>query len=284
MAKNIPVRKNWMTSIEIILRKPIILLPFFIIAFLEGLALELIYFSTRKPLSYITAPIIRKFSGEAFLHYPFNLIKLPKLFYYSQILIYVFAGAFLTAISINILRNIKEKLPLRAKALIKNALNRYLSLVVYGIILISLIFLLGKADMFIFSKLVNIISKHFPRIVPKWFVLPSALFFFLTDLIMYTFLVLVVPIIVIEKKPLLKAITGSVALGFRNFFNIFALIFLPHLVYLPIPLLKAYLPNLVPKTFPEISVLILSVGIIIAAFIDCFVIVCATQFLLEGEK
>ena len=70
-------------------KRPIVILPFFIIAFLEGLALELIYFSSRKPLLFIAGPIIRKFSGEPSLHYPINLVKLPRFVYYGQIFIYI---------------------------------------------------------------------------------------------------------------------------------------------------------------------------------------------------
>ena len=283
MSNNFNIRKNWVSSFEIMVRKPIVILPFFIIAFFEGLALELIYFSTRRPLSFIAGPIIRKFFGEAFLHYPFNLIKLPKYFYYSQIIIYIFIGAFLTAISVNILKNIKAGLPLKANALIKNALNRYLSFLTYGIIVVTLIFLLERVDMFVFSKSLRLISKYFPQIAPKLFLLPSALFFFLTNVIMYTFFVLTLPIIVIKKKSLLKALGESIALGFFNFFRIFILIFPPLFLYLPITLLKAYSPVLAEKTFPGISVLIVSAGIIITIFLDCFIAVCTTQVLLARE-
>ena len=102
MARKTNIRKIWVAAFEVMVKRPIVILPFFIIAFFEGLALQLIYFSTRKPILLIAAPIVRKFSGEPFLHYPFNLAKLPRYFYYSRIFIYVFAGVFLAAISVNI--------------------------------------------------------------------------------------------------------------------------------------------------------------------------------------
>lgn len=282
MKSRISVRKTWITAFETMVRHPIIILPFFIVAFLEGLALELIYFSTRKPLSVITAPIIRKLSGEAFLHYPFNLIKLPKLFFYSQFLIYIFAGVFLAAISINIFKNIKTGLPLRTNALIKNAANRYVSFVGFGILTMALIFLLGKTDTLVFSKLSKLISTQFPNISPNIYPIGSTAFLFLTNLIMYTFIVLTLPIIVIKKESLLKAVARSIALGFRNFFRIFALLFTPLLLYLPVTLLKVYSTNLAGRTFPEIIVWVAAIGIIISVFLDCFIIVCAAQFVMDS--
>jgi hypothetical protein len=264
-------------------KHPIILLPFFIVAFLEGLALELIYFSTRKPISFIAAPIIRKFSGEAFLHYPFHLVKLPKHFYYSQILIYIFFAVFLTAITINIVRNIKAGLPLKTNALIKNALNRYLSFVVFGIIMTAMLLILQRVDTIIFSKLAFMVSKRLPQLGPAIFSIASMIFFFLTNVILYLFLLLALPIIVIKKKSLLGALGKSIGLGFLNFLHIFTLIFLPLFLYLPVTVLKGYSSVLAHKTFPEMTLLIVAFGIIIAAFVDCFIFVCATSFILEKE-
>ncbi len=284
MASNLTVKENWITSFEMMVKRPIILLPFFIIAFLEGLALELIYFSTRKPLSLIAGPIIRKFSGEPSLHYPFNLVKLPKYLYYSQILIYIFIGVFLIAITVNIVKNIKGELPLRTNALIRNATKRYFSFIVFGIIMMGSIFLVQRLDTRVFSKLVLLLTKSFPHIAPKFYSLGFVLLSFISNIVLQTFLVLAIPIMVIRKKSLLRALAGSIGLGFRYFFSIFTLIFVPFMLYFPIALLKAYLPNMAAKTFPEINLWIVGIGVIATVFVECFIIVCASQFLLAREK
>src|SRR3989338_296516 len=146
------IRKNWMDSLELMAKKPLVIMPFAIIAFLETLALEVVYFSTRTPISGVANPIIRKFFGERLLHYPQCLVILPKLFYYLQILIYVLTGAFLTAIAVNIFKNIKKELPVRADAMIRNASKHYLSFFCYAVIIIILTFLLKKIDIFVFFK------------------------------------------------------------------------------------------------------------------------------------
>ena len=227
------IRKNWVESFGLMVSKPVVILPFIIIAFLEGLALELIYFSSRKPLTNIAAPIIRKFFGEAFVHYPGNLIILPKLFYYAQVVIYVFCGVLLTAITVNIVKNIKTNLPLKRNVLIKNAFTRYLSFFVFGVIMIALMFLLKKVDVFIFTKGMGLVSKHLPQILIKLAPFGLVIFLFLSNIILQVFFVLVIPIIVIKKSLILKAFWESIVLGFRNFLSIFTLIFLPFLIYFP---------------------------------------------------
>lgn len=277
------IRKNWIESFGLIKRRPVIILPFLIIAFLEGLAVELIYFSPRKPLAHIANPIIRKFFGEAFVHYPANLVNLPKLFYIAQIVIYLFIGVLLTAVCVNMVKNIRMNLPLKRSVLIKNALKHYLSFIAFGSLVVMLMFLLNKVDVFIFTKALKLTAKHLPQILLKLSPFILTFFVFLSNIILQTFLILVIPIIVFKKKMLFKALLESVVLGLRNFFSLFALIFLPFLIYLPITLLKTGAPKLIDKTFPEISLYIAVAGIIFIAFIECFIIVCASQFLLDKE-
>ncbi len=278
------IRKNWISSFVLIKKKPVILLPFVIIAFFECLALELIYFSSRKPISVFANPIIRKFFGEGFIHYPNNLLLLPKLFYYAQVAVYIFLAILLTAISINIFKNIRMGLPLKANALIKNALKRYLSFVIFGIIIIFFMILMKRADVFIFTKFIRFASKYMPQAANKLYFIGLSFFLFLSNVILLVFSVLTVPLIVIQKKSLFKALIRSIYLGFRNFFSIFGLIFLPFLVYLPLMLLKSGAPQLINKTFPEINLYITAAGIVIALFIDCFIVICASQFLLDKES
>jgi hypothetical protein len=264
------ITQSWLRALEVIVKRPVILLPFLIAAFFDGLALELIYFFPRKPVSFIITPIIRKFFGETFVHYPGNLLLLPKLFYYAQVVTYIVIGVFLTAIAINMYKNIKADLPLRTNALIKNALKRYPSFLIYGVLLIALALILKKVDFFIIIKVLKVRSPFI-----------ASLFLFLTNIIMQTFLILTVPIIVVQKKSLLKAFGGSIYLAARNFFGLFILILVPFLLYLPISLLKGFSVKLVDLTFPEINLYVAGAGIVIAVFIDCFIAACTTQFLLD---
>jgi hypothetical protein len=261
------IRKNWIESFSLIVRRPVILLPFLIIAFLEGLALQLIYFSPRKPIAIVIAPLIRKFSGGIFLHYPHNLTILPKLLNYAQEVIYVFCGVLLIAISVNIVKNIRMELPLKTGVLIRNALRRYTSFFTFGLLMVALFFIVRKLSVFL----------RFPPY-------PLTLLLFLFNIILQIFVVFAVPAIVIKKKGLFRALGESIILATRNFLNVFILISLPFLIYLPITLLKTGAPKLINKTFPEISLYIAVLGILVGAITECFIIVCATGFFLDKEE
>lgn len=284
MSKHNNIRKIWSSALEVMAKNPVIIMPFVFIAFFESLSLELIYFSARTPISFIANPIIRKFFGETFIHYPDNMALLPRLFYYQQIAVYIFAGVFLTAISINIFKNIKEGLPVKTGALIKNALRNYSSFFIYGIIIITLMFSLQWVNTFALSKFLRLLAK-FLHYMPQQIFYPCLMLFsFLTNVILQVFLILTVPIMVIEKKPLLKAAWKSITTGFRKFFTIFGIIFLPFLAYLPVTLLKGFSANLADKTFPEINVYVVGLGIVISIFLDCFVIVSVSQWLLNNRS
>ncbi|MFC1699696.1 hypothetical protein ACFL1I_07065 [Candidatus Omnitrophota bacterium] len=278
------VRKTWADSFNLLRTNPVVILPFLIIAFLEALALEIIYFAPRKPLAYLFSPVIRKMFGEPFNHYPSNFLAMPKLFYYAQVAIYILVGVLLTAISIGMVKNVRERLPLKAKALIKNALKRYLSLFTYGLVVIILVVILKRADGIVFTKAVKLLIKYLPQGFVKIIPFLSTVFIFLTNLLLQTFLILTVPIIVIRKKMFIKALGQSIILGLKNFRSVFSLIFLPLMIYLPVALLKTGAPKIMDQTFPEMNLFIEGFGIVLTVLVECFIVVCAANFLLDKEK
>lgn len=287
------IRKNWLASFDLMVTKPIILLPFFIVAFLEGLALEVIYYFPRRPLADIFTPIIRRFFGPAYLHYPQNLILLPELFHYAQIAIYIVFGIFLAAASVNIFKELKNNRLPQTATVVKNACSRYIAFFIFGVIVFCLISLLKRADTFVygkaFSRIMELVSvelnlERVSQLLLKFSPFVFTSFLFISNIILQTFLVLTVPLMIIEEKSFIRALFRSIAQGARHFLTIFKLIFLPFSVYLPIILLKTDSVRLINKTFPEINLYILILGIFLAVFVECFVIVSASQFVLDNKK
>lgn len=277
------IRNIWLASFDLLKTNSSILLPFIFIAFFEMMAIELVYFSSRRPLLVIAGPIVRKFFGETFLHYPANLVLLSRLFYYVQIVIYIFAGVLLAGMCVNIFKNVREGLPVRANAIVKNALKRYWAFLGFGIIMIILIILIKKVDLFVFSKSLRLASGHLPKAILKLYPIWLSLFLFISNVIIQVFTVLTIPIIVIRKKSLIKALAGSVSLGFLNFAQILKLLFPLFFIYLPITLLKGASTEMINKIFPESVLLINIIGIVMSMFVDCFIIICASQWILEKE-
>ena len=278
------IKRNWYSSFMLMVKSPVVFLPFIMIAFFEALAAEFIYFSARKPISILAGPVIRKFFGEMALHYPGNLMILPRIFYYAQIALYIFLGVFLTAISVNIFNNIKTGLPIKVNAMMKNAFKHYLSFMIYGIIIAALITVLRRVDIPIYTKATRLALKVVPKISPQIGYLGLTLFLFLTNIVMQALMILTVPLMVIEKKALFKSLFNSIYIGVKNFLTIFTLIFLPFVAYLPVTLLKGVSVPLADKTFPEMNLLVTFVSIIASIFIDSFIIISVSQFLLDRAK
>ena len=58
---------------------------------------------------------------------------------------------------------------------------------------------------------------------------------------------------------------------------------MPYLINLPLTLIKSGSGILVEKTLPEINLLLAAAGIIIAIFIECYLTVCASGFLMDRD-
>lgn len=259
-------------------------MPFIFIAFLQFLVLEILYFSPRYPVSRIFNPIITRFFGETFVHYPGHLLILSSLYYYADVIIYIVVSVALAAISVNIFKNVQSKTPITTAALIRNALKRYVSFVIFGIIVILLSVFIERADKFVYLKVMRLLAKQIPNVVVKFSGIGLTLFLYLSNIILQIFMILTIPLMVIQKKPLFVALGRSVYLGFRNFFRLFALLCLPYVLYLPVVLLRSGTLLLARKTFPEITLVIIGTGIIVTIFIDCFMVICASQFLWDTER
>jgi len=278
------VRKNWISTVGFMKAHPVALMPFVVIAFLEALALEGVYFATRFPISVIADPIIKKFFGEALVHYPGNIMLLPQIFYYKQIGIYIVFSVFLTAMSVNIYHNIRLGLPLKANALVKNALSRYFAFAGFGVILMALTLLLQKVDGVLLAKAMRVGSKFLPKVIMDLSPLWSSALILVSTILLFMFTLTAIPLMVLEKKSLLKAILGAIAMGFKNFFALLGLMALPFLLYLPMVFLKGSTGIIMDKTFPEVAVIITAAGILIAIFIDSFVILSLSQFVMDRKK
>ena len=113
------------TSIVAIFEHPIILYPLCIGVFLQLLALEILYFSPRFPLSTFFGPLIRRVWGEIYLHYPANFMLLPKLFYYAQCFLYLFIGCVLNAMAISMIAAVNSDKKITLKTAAKECFSRY---------------------------------------------------------------------------------------------------------------------------------------------------------------
>ena len=113
-------------AVDTFFNNPIILIPFITIAFVQLLVLEVLYFSPRFPLASFFNPIIGTLWGAEFIHYPNNILILPKLFQNIQALVYIFISSFLIAVAIWIISAINDGKKVNFSLACKVTLRHYI--------------------------------------------------------------------------------------------------------------------------------------------------------------
>ena len=118
--------------------------PFIIIIFINSLVLEILYFLPRYPLSVFFAPIIRNLWGEEYLHFPMDLVLLPKLFFYAQMGIFLFLSSFLTVLIVDMVVDVNNEKKVNFKASLQRSLGGYVYIFLYSFLSIFLFQVFNK--------------------------------------------------------------------------------------------------------------------------------------------
>ena len=263
------IGKTLHKTLYIFSNNPIIFLPFTFFALIEIAGLIFLYLIPRMPLQTLFGPPIRTFWGERFLHYPYNFLLLPKLSFYSRLLLSIGIGSFLlgTAVALtNEIFNSKKKI--RMGASLKCAAKKYIALFAYGLIINALFYSSEKAITFLLIK--YFLSGHKSLLFLKaqvWLGPIAAGLSFITVLLVQSAFAYVIPELIIGNQKLLKAFTQSVRLCIKFFFPTTALVGLAMLSYIPILVLIANSSFLIHTFFPEAIFYTLLLGAVINSFV-----------------
>src|SRR3989338_2212655 len=144
------------SAVNILMARPVILYPLCLYAFLQLLILEILYFSACFPLSLFFAPLIKRLWSDAFLHYPFNFILLPKLFYYSQVPVYITLGAFLTAMTVTYLVAVNNEKKISFRLALKDSIGSYIYILIAAFVSFILISLASKGYQYALGEIAQI--------------------------------------------------------------------------------------------------------------------------------
>jgi len=259
----------WKETFIILRRYPQIFLPFLLVGIFSGITLYILYLAPQRPVSFLLAPPIRVFFGEKFLHYPYNLYLLPKLYYYAHILIGATLGILMNATACFMLKDIyyREREP-RILANSFLSLKRYFSLL--GIW--AIIFFLS----YFWLRLIKIKGENS---------ISFSIFSFLGNVFISTLFIYAIPALVFEKRKIFSALGRSLVL-FKKFpFLTLFLVFIPSSFYLPVIFLKRNILFLMEHFSPEIIIFVLGIGISVSVVVDLFTTTLpAVLFLKEGGK
>jgi len=257
----------WKESLELLKKYPRTLVPFALVVLFETLALYILFLTPQRPVAALLAPPVNRFFGEQYLHYPYNLFLLPKLFYYAQILIGASIGILMTGMALGMIKDAHDGKKPRMLISFVYSLKHCLTLLGIWIVMFSLSY--GTRKLFQMlppdaerSALIAIIS-YFVALLPQ---------------IVFIY---AMPSVIINNKTFIPAIRQGVVFFAKHFVLSLALVLVPALIYLPVIAMNMSLPVLSSIFPPEIIVAIVGLGIAATCIIDIFVTTSPALVLLQ---
>ena len=274
-------------SVNTLVDHPIILYPLCITVFIQLLTLEILYFSPRYPLSIFFAPIIKRIWSEVYLHYPLNYVLLPKLFYYVQVLIFVFIGGFLNAIAISMVTSINSDKKTTLRSAVRENFPLYIHILIASLASFYFFTFLSRAYKILVDRFMLIKSEAAQKGV---FLLKKAVVYgdpyinLLLGVLATVVFVYVVPVIVIEKKKVISAFILNIKNLLNSFWFMIGVILFPTLLYVPVLLLRSNVSTIAENTAPGAYLIVLIISVFVTLAIDAVVFTATTTFYLLKKE
>ncbi len=273
------------SALGTIMSHPVILFPFSIVAFVQLLLLEIIYFAPREPLRRFFEPLILRFDGEVFLHYPFNFFMMTRWFQKVQIPVYLFLSTYIIGVAIAVIRDINGDRKVCIGKLFRETLSSYVHLFIMGLLSVGLLAGFNYGYGFLVRRALQISSTSGIFFIIKQTVVLGMPYFNLLFAVLVTALfAFVLPVIVIEKKKIFGAIMQNFRLLGGSFFCLAGIVLIPSLLYLPVILLRGSKQLFGDVLPPEMWGVLLVVSVFVLLLIDALQYTAITTlYLLKKE-
>ncbi len=275
----------WYDTAGLIKKYPHLLFPLTIVAFLEALWLEFLYFAPYTFLGTLILPPIRRFLGELALHYPVYLLILPRIFNLGQIFLYILIGGILTGVTVVLAEGANEGKTLSLQAAWKKIRGRWFALILAALFLTLLIRLVGTLPIAALRAGFAFAGRGWLRQALEFLTGALPYIHFLLGVLAQTFILFLIPLIVLDNRKFFPAIGKGLVLSGQHLLRVYALLLLPLICYSPIWYLKGNVNFLVRKTlYPESILILLAIGILATIVLDTYIAVSATLFFLRHKK
>ncbi len=259
--------------------------PLVVLAFIQLLCLELLYFSPRFPLAAFFGPIIRNIWGEKYLHYPLNLVLLPKLFYYAQLVIYLFVGSFLLAVLSRLVVTYNNEGKVDVRKALRSCWPLYVHVLLATFLTFGIFHLLSMAYGMIIQRAFEIRSTAGIFFWIKQLVIQGAPYVqFIASILVTTLFVYVVPIIMVHQKKIASALIENFKVLGSSMWLSLVIVLIPSLFYIPILILRNHVGFLASLSGPEIQILVIVLSAIITIAVNAFIMAAATIFYLYKKE
>ena len=274
----------WKRVVALFRREPSVLFPFLIIAGIELLALVFLYFSPHFPIKIIMGPPIRRIWGAIYMHYPFFYELLPRLFYYTKIILSIFAGSITSGMAVYAISLAVKSKPVDLKEVFRHVMKRYLSLILLTTILFVAVHFLMKQPS---DLLIKYFRAGHPKLLflgPKfWMVYVVPVMNFVFAVFFQGLFVFSIPFVVIKGKKFLPALGRGMLLFFRLFVRTIVVVAVPMILYIPVTMLRGNISFLADKFMPEVVGIVLLIGILVGTLVvDLLLTTATTLIFLEA--
>jgi len=250
-------------------RYPRTLMPFFLLALVQGGVLVLCYLFPQAPVSKFLAPVVRAFMGEKFLHYPLNFFVLPTLFHYGNMVVSCFPGMIFNAIHIGMIRDAHEQRDPEMRAYILPAFKAFFAL--------TIIWILSVLAM---KGLTQVLQ---PILADQTSARMQFVAIFLAGFLIQILFVYAFPAIVIGQCSFLKALIKGLVKLLKNLISTTLIFFLGGVVLLPVVYATSKPHVLVARLFPESVAWILGLMILAMFVVNWFLTTYTTITYIKSE-
>ncbi len=258
--------KLWRT-----LRKyPGAMTPFLIMGFLDLVLLAALYYASKPPVSPNFTPYIRSLWGEKYLHYPANFLILPELFGYGKNMLMFVTGLLSSGVTIAVIFQILSNTEPDWKICISKTFNKYFA-------------------MFFIWALVMTANSIMVKFLGSFYIVfhsPKHIFIaeFFAGTVAQTIFVYSIPAIIIENKKILASIKRTLFLVKEYPLISLAIILLPNMLLAPMYYLHFKMTYFMSALFPEITLWMLVMKVIMTTAIDFVITVSAALMLLMHRE
>jgi len=265
-------------SFNLIRNHPAVMLPFFLLAIMEGISLSIWYYAPRPPLSAVLSPLIKAFAGEQFLHYPLNFLILPRLLFISRLMVYFSFGLMAAGMTVCSVYQIEvEKRTVGFWGNFNRAVRRYLSLLALGLIYALFSLLIYKVPRIIIARFF-IASPFAGYLFAVVFFVSFVGMVFCEGLSIYA-----VAYMVILRQGIFAGYKKGFLFFKKNFITVFLLLLFFRAFNAGLIIIKNKLPVLIKEffpVFPEITLFVLGTEIAVLFLANFFIALLACELLV----
>ncbi|MFH1421829.1 MAG: hypothetical protein ABIH42_03830 [Planctomycetota bacterium] len=278
------ISKSWAGAFDVIFGANKIVIPFVVIALLELIGIAALFIAIQPPIVKYITPIVLRFWGQQFLHYPLNLLLLSRLFNYLQIVLAVVLGTFASGLTISNVFQYSQTEQFSYKISFKKTLFKYVSLLIITILVFFVVKFAYSIEQKVLIKIMMKGQSFLGLRREDWSMLFMAFGLIAAGFIQSLF-VFTHTAIMIDNKNFITAIFRNIAFVFKNLFAVCVLVIVPLLIYIPITLLKGNLFELMKRTTPEIVFAVMLFGAAITLFINILITISTTNayLLIRGK-